>query len=87
MDSPFSELLPRRRSGFDIPQARASMFDDIQRIRVFRNRIAHHEPIFARQLTEDRDRIGRLIHWRPLSAGWLGEVLSLLENLGGVHPR
>lgn len=71
----FQDCFPGVDPALTIPQARASMFDDIQRIRVFRNRIAHHEPIFARQLTEDRDRIGRLIHWRrPLSAGWLAGV-------------
>lgn len=45
-------------------QARARMFDHIEKIRRLRNRIAHHEPIFARNLREDRDRIRQIIDWR-----------------------
>lgn len=71
----FSTCFPGVDPALTAPAARAVMFDDIDRIRRFRNRIAHHEPIFARQLTEDRDRIGKLIHWRrPVSAGWLAGV-------------
>lgn len=71
----FQGCFPGVDPALTIPQARAAMFDDIRQIRGFRNRIAHHEPIFARQLADDRDRISKLIHWRrPLSATWLSGV-------------
>jgi len=65
-------------------QARASLFDDIDEVRKFRNRIAHHEPVFARNLDEDYRRIRRIIEWRrPGAAVWLDgvqEVTGLLGN-------
>lgn len=72
--------------GFDakmtIEQARASVHDDIEKIRHLRNRIAHHEPIFARNLQEDRDRVLRLIAWRrPTVARWLANVESVTKLL------
>lgn len=55
-----------------IEQARASMFDGINQVRSFRNRIAHHEPIFTRNIVTDYDRIRQLIKWRrPSVANWL----------------
>lgn len=43
---------------------RKSVFDDLDRIRKLRNRIAHHEPIFNRQLTIDYEIIIRIIGYR-----------------------
>lgn len=71
----FATCFPGADPNLTVNQARAAVFDDIERIRKFRNRIAHHEPIFTRQLADDRDRISKLIHWRrPSSAAWLNGV-------------
>lgn len=47
-----------------IPAARKMLFDDMEGLRRFRNRIAHHEPIFAYPLAEHQARIQRLIKLR-----------------------
>lgn len=58
-----------------VPAARASMYDDIEKIRKFRNRIAHHEPIFGRNLSDDKNRIRKLVEWRrPGTASWLDGI-------------
>lgn len=72
--------------GFDrrltIPLARAKMHGDLQSIRKFRNRIAHHEPVFNRNLAADRDTILRLVEWRrPSVATWLREGESITRIL------
>ncbi len=75
----WNQHLPTAFPGYDtartIPQARAELFDAVDKIRKFRNRIAHHEPIFARNLAEDRDRIRKVIEWRrPGTAQWLDGI-------------
>jgi hypothetical protein len=65
-------------------QARAFIYDEVDKVRKLRNRIAHHEPIFGRNLTEDRDRLRRIIEWRrPGAAAWLDgieTVTALIAN-------
>lgn len=57
------------------PVARSAAFSALQHIRHFRNRIAHHEPIFARTLTDDYARIREVIGWRrPVAADWMDRV-------------
>lgn len=71
-DPHFSTAFPAYEKNLPIGQARAQMHSDIEQIRIFRNRIAHHEPIFARNLPEDRDRIRRVVEMRrPAVAAWL----------------
>ena len=44
-------------------------------LRIFRNRIAHHEPIFNRALTDDHCRILQLIGWiSPEAALWTAQT-------------
>jgi hypothetical protein len=51
---------------------RTNIHADIGRIRLLRNRIAHHEPILERDIGADLAAIGRLIHARrPHTLGWL----------------
>lgn len=74
--------LPHFRASFpgvapatSIPIARAAAFDALQQIRRFRNRIAHHEPIFARNLADDYSRLHEVIGWRSqVAADWVDKV-------------
>jgi hypothetical protein len=67
-----------------VASARQQIHDDIQAIRALRNRIAHHEPIIARALSDDLDRAHRLAKWRrPMLGAWLQQanhVAPLLNN-------
>lgn len=47
-----------------VATGRSMLYDDMEALRVFRNRIAHHEPIFTYPLTEHQARIRRLIRLR-----------------------
>jgi hypothetical protein len=71
--------VPRTTSA---PEARAIAFNRLQAIRQFRNRIAHHEPIFSRDLATDYARIRDLILWRrPVAAEWVDKIERVSELL------
>lgn len=58
-----------------VPLARAQAYQDLFDMRRFRNRIAHHEPIFARDLARDYARLRALIHGRrPAAASWVDKI-------------
>lgn len=68
----FDTIFPGYDTSLSIKDARARVHSDLEIIRHFRNRIAHHEPIFARNLVEDRDRILNLVGWRrPSLSAWM----------------
>jgi len=83
-DPQLAAAFPGYDRSLTVAQARASLFDDIDEVRKFRNRIAHHEPIFSRNLALDHKRIRRIIEWRrPGTASWLDGmegVSRLLSN-------
>lgn len=51
---------------------RGRVYDDLDAIRQFRNRIAHDEPIFTRDLSNDPARMLELVHLRSAATStWL----------------
>ena len=46
-------VLPGANAADGVPAVRTRVFHDLDRIRLLRNRIAHHEPIIARNLAAD----------------------------------
>jgi len=71
----FRQVLPGSPVTLPISQARAHMFDTLQAIRRFRNRIAYHEPIFTRNLAVEYSRLKDVITWRsPMAAAWLDRI-------------
>lgn len=68
----------------NVQQMRGHAYNEIEKVRSFRNRIAHHEPIFARNLNDDLDRVKEILKWRSQDAlDWLDQhetVTALLGN-------
>jgi len=61
-----------------VKETRAQMHDMADNIRRLRNRIAHHEPIFPRDIPDDYRQIRTLIAWRcPVTAAWLDRSQSV----------
>lgn len=57
-----------------IEQYRQAIYNELEHIRTLRNRIAHHEPIFSRNLADDFRRISELIALRcPVTADWMAQ--------------
>lgn len=47
----------------------------LKRVRKLRNRIAHHEPIFTRNIADDYAEIHDIISWRsPVAAAWMDQT-------------
>jgi len=85
-DAHLRTVLPGIPAGLTVAQARAQIFLDLERIRKFRNRIAHHEPIFARNLQNDYASIRELVEYRRAeAANWLGKV-ERVTGLIAIRP-
>lgn len=73
-DTHFASVFPGYNKSLTVAQARAHAYEQIEEVRRLRNRVAHHEPIFKRDLLKDRDRIRELVQWRrPRVAKWLDD--------------
>lgn len=68
----FGQHFPNFPAAMSIADRRRWMFSSLEKIRGLRNRIAHHEPIFARNLADDFKLISALIGCRsPQTATWM----------------
>lgn len=71
-------------ASMEIKAIRSEIYNDLEKIRRLRNRIAHHEPIFKRKLDEDYKAIIKIITYRCThTAIWLDcnqSVVLLLNN-------
>ncbi|UUA75274.1 hypothetical protein [Cellvibrio sp. QJXJ] len=71
-------VFPHAPNTLNEHQLRERIHDDIFEIRKLRNRIAHHEPIFPRQLGTDYTRIFELISWRDANAAqWVKRIQNV----------
>lgn len=59
-----NSVLPNLDRSKTVAQLRDGIRTDLGEIRILRNRIAHHEPIFTRQLANDFARLRRVIEHR-----------------------
>jgi hypothetical protein len=60
---------------------RRTAFDRMERIRKLRNRIAHHEPIFQRNLKAEYDMIIEATSWIcPVTAQWIHNTNSFVRG-------
>lgn len=65
-------VMPSLNKDAQVDELRVSLYNDMQQIRQLRNRIAHHEPIFKRNLDDDYSKILGLVQARcPETADWL----------------
>ena len=65
-------VMPNLDPAKTIPELRKAIYSDLEKVRLLRNRIAHHEPIFTRALGDDYQIIRTLIKYRcAVTAGWL----------------
>lgn len=71
-NSHLMRVLPNLDHSKPVSQLRHEIYDSLEEIRKLRNRIAHHEPIFKRNLTGDLQGIVDLIELRcKLTANWM----------------
>lgn len=69
-----ASLFPNMDASKSIQERRKLIYDELEQIRRLRNRIAHHEPIFTRNLADDYQKILSLVNYRcAVTAKWLDE--------------
>ena len=62
--------------------SRAEILETLDHLRLLRNRIAHHEPVFKRHLKQDHKRILTAIGWIcPNTAAWTQSYSMVIEVL------
>lgn len=75
-------LFPNANKGTSVYLLRKDIHDVICQIRKLRNRIAHHEPIFTRNLQDDYEAILRVVNWRDTTtAQWMDDVQGVSDTL------
>ncbi len=73
-------VLPNLDATQPIPQLLQTVYAELEEIRKLRNRIAHHEPIFTRNLMDDFQRITTLIGFKcKTTAGWMSNNQQALN--------
>lgn len=66
------KIFPNAPTDLRVSDIRQQIFNDIQSIRRLRNRIAHYEPIFTRDIEDDYNKIYKLVSWRDITtANWM----------------
>jgi hypothetical protein len=86
------QVLPHLDPAKPVSVLRQKIYDDLEQIRLLRNRIAHHEPIFARNLNDDLQKIVTLITYRcQETVDWMmqnQQAASILQEprTGPAYP-
>lgn len=79
-------VLPNLNPINSVQQARANISQDLQQVRRLRNRIAHHEPVLGRNLSDDLATLKELIRFRcNETAAWM-EATQHASNLIALRP-
>jgi len=65
-------VMPNLDPTKNVAALRREIYADLERVRLLRNRIAHHEPIFTRALADDYQTIRTLVMYRcAVTAAWM----------------
>lgn len=85
-ESQIERVFPNMDAAMAKQPKRIHIHDELEHIRTLRNRIAHHEPIFHRNLEDDFQRIVKLIGFKcPVSSQWLIEN-NLFKSIYSLKP-
>ena len=80
------DVFPNLPEGND-DEFRRAIKDHVWHARQLRNRIAHHEPIFDRNLSHDLRRILAVVGWRSVAASELLRSMEAVSELLSNRPN
>lgn len=81
-DPHLRRVLPNLDPGKTVAALRIEVYGALEHVRLLRNRIAHHEPIFKRNLTDDFDKVTALIRYRCAdTADWMIQTQRVTSYL------
>lgn len=80
-------VMPYLNPIMTVQQLRKMVHDELEQLRGLRNRIAHHEPIFTRNLASDFQKARALISLRcPHTAAWMEANQQATHFIGAKPP-
>ena len=80
-------VLPHLDAAKTVAQLRAMIYGELDQLRKLRNRIAHHEPIFSRNLGDDFEKMRELIALRcPITSAWMLHNQQATVLIGAKPP-
>ena len=75
-------VFPHTDPNESVQKLRRDGYEALNQIRDLRNRIAHHEPIFNRDIQEEYDRIKNVISWRSdIAAAWVDKIETVTAKI------
>lgn len=75
-------VMPNLDPTQSVAELRHAIYRDLERVRLLRNRIAHHEPIFTRNLEDDYQTILMLVRYRcEITATWLDQNQTAMSTI------
>lgn len=81
-DAHINDVFPFAPESLSTSEIRSQLYTDISTIRELRNRIAHHEPIFQRDLLDDYNRMLKIVSWRDdTTAQWMDKFQTATQLL------
>lgn len=73
---------PYSPNGYTVRKTRNKLHFEMRRIRRFRNKIAHHNPVFRRKLNSEVKRMDMVVRWRcEVTADWMERINPVPEFL------
>ncbi len=66
--------------------SRKVLHDQVETVRILRNRIAHHEPIFERDIMADYQRFRTIVYWRSREAATWMDGIESVTSLAARKP-
>lgn len=67
--------------------SRQALYEKIDKLRVFRNRIAHHKPIFDRSPKAEYNSLLEIIRWVSEETHWFTTLLSRVDQTINAKPK
>lgn len=78
----FNSAFPNADHNKPIHILRSEGYNKLGKIRDLRNRIAHHEPIFRRNIQDEYERIRSIVSWTDTTAAdWLDKIEKVTEKI------
>ena len=86
-DAHLKTAFPNIPSGQNTQKNREKLLQHVIQMRELRNRIAHYEPIFPNNLTQELTNMEEIVSWRSqVTANWM-KTLHDLDSLIASDPR
>ncbi len=80
-------VMPYLDTAKTVPELRGLIYRELDQLRKLRNRIAHHGPIFRRNLADDFQKVQELIALRcPITSTWMVNNQHATALIGAKPP-